>query len=277
MLCKVLKHDFVSTGRIMGIIYLIVAGIFGVTLISHYAKGGDNITVTEALGVAVLLIITLCMFVLTAVVVLTDFHKTLYAEQGYLTFTLPVKSWMTLLSKIIVSTVWFVIALAAFFASLWITGLVIKEEVLGENYDVIMSVLSQFSDFSVASIIVSVVVRIIMYFIQFAFFTITVFFTSTIANTRLFQKRSVLWTIILFIPISIIATKVAGFIDDNIVFSLFYIGDKLQLVTNNLKYAQLVAGGNVPIDIASLFVYLILGVGLFFATHYIMSKKVNIR
>lgn len=277
MLCKVLKHDFISTGRIMGIIYLIVAGIFGVTLISHYAKGGDNITVTEALGVAVLLIITLCMFVLTAVVVLTDFHKTLYAEQGYLTFTLPVKSWMTLLSKIIVSTVWFVIALAAFFASLWITGLVIKEEVLGENYDVIMSVLSQFSDFSVASIIVSVVVRIIMYFIQFAFFTITVFFTSTIANTRLFQKRSVLWTIILFIPISIIATKVAGFIDDNIVFSLFYIGDKLQLVTNNLKYAQLVAGGNVPIDIASLFVYLILGVGLFFATHYIMSKKVNIR
>lgn len=277
MLCKVLKHDFISTGRIMGIIYLIVAGIFGVTLISHYAKGGDNITVTEALGVAVLLIITLCMFVLTAVVVLTDFHKTLYAEQGYLTFTLPVKSWMTLLSKIIVSTVWFVIALAAFFASLWITALVIKEEVLGENYDVIMSVISQFSDFSVASIIVSVVVRIIMYFIQFAFFTITVFFTSTIANTRLFQKRSVLWTIILFIPISIIATKVAGFIDDNIVFSLFYIGDKLQLVTNNLKYAQLVAGGNVPIDIASLFVYLILGVGLFFATHYIMSKKVNIR
>lgn len=277
MLCKVLKHDFISTGRIMGIIYLIVAGISGITLISHYAKGGDDITITEALGVAILLMVTACMFVLTAVVVLTDFHKTLYAEQGYLTFTLPVKSWVILLSKIIVSTVWFVIALAAFFGSLWVTGLVIKEEVLGDNYDVIMSVLSQFSDFSISSIIVSIVIRIIMYFIQFAFFTITVFFTSTIANTRLFQKRSILWTIVLFIPISVIVSKVASFIDDNIVFSLFYIGDKIQLVTNNLKYAQLVAGGNAPIDIASVFVYLAIGIGLFFATHYLMSKKVNIK
>ncbi len=277
MLCKVLKHDFISTGRIMGVIYLIVAGISGVTLISHYAKGGDSMTVAEALGVAILLMVTACMFVLTAVVVLTDFHKTLYAEQGYLTFTLPVKSWMILLSKIIVSTVWFVIALAALFGSMWITGIVFKKEVLGDNYDLIMSMLSQFSNVSVTSIIVSVVVRIIMYFIQFAFFTVTVFFTSTIANTRLFQKRSVLWTIVLFIPISVIATKIAGFIDDHIVFSLFYIDGRLQLVTNNLKYAQLELAGNAPIDIASLFVYLALGIGLFFATHYLMSKKVNIR
>ena len=68
-----------------------------------------------------------------------------------------------------------------------------------------------------------------------------------------------------------------GYSHKHIVFSLFYIDGRLQLVTNNLKYAQLELAGNAPIDIASLFVYLALGIGLFFATHYLMSKKVNIR
>ena len=38
MMLKLLKNDFISTGRIMGVIYLIVAGISAGTLISHYTK-----------------------------------------------------------------------------------------------------------------------------------------------------------------------------------------------------------------------------------------------
>ena len=277
MFSKVIKHDFISTGRIMGIIYIIVAGISAVTLVSHYAKKAGEMTIAEMLGVSVLLIVSMCLFILTVVVVLTDFQKTLYGEQGYLTFTLPVKSWMILGSKVLVSTVWFVVALAALFGSMWVTVVVLKEEVLGENYDLIMSVLSQFSTVHVSAIVISVVIRIILYFVQFAFFTITVFFTSTIANTRHFQKRSTLWTIVLFIPIAFVVSKVAGFIDDHIVFSLFILDGKLSLVTDSAEYTRLMLNGSSPIDIASIFVYLIVGAGIFYATHYIMSKKVNIR
>ena len=277
MFSKVIKHDFISTGRIMGIIYIIVAGISAVTLISHYAKKAGEMTIAEMLGVSVLLIVSMCLFILTVVVVLNDFQKTLYGEQGYLTFTLPVKSWMILGSKVLVSTVWFVVALAALFGSMWVTVVVLKEEVLGENYDLIMSVLSQFSTVNVSAVVVSVVIRMILYFVQFAFFTITVFFTSTIANTRHFQKRSTLWTIVLFIPIAVIVSKVAGFIDDHIVFSLFFIDGNLSLVTDSAEYTRLMLNGSSPIDIASIFVYLIVGAGIFYATHYIMSKKVNIR
>lgn len=277
MFSKVIKHDFISTGRIMGIIYIIVAGISAVTLVSHYAKKAGEMTVAEMLGVSVLLIVSMCLFILTVVVVLNDFQKTLYGEQGYLTFTLPVKSWMILGSKVLVSTVWFVVALAALFGSMWVTVVVLKEEVLGENYDLIMSVLSQFSTVNVSAVVISVVIRIILYFVQFAFFTITVFFTSTIANTRHFQKRSTLWTIVLFIPIAVVVSKVAGFIDDHIVFSLFILDGKLSLVTDSAEYTRLLLNGSSPIDIASIFVYLIVGAGIFYATHYIMSKKVNIR
>jgi hypothetical protein len=234
-------------------------------------------TVAEAMGIALLLLVSLCLFVLTVVFVLTDFQKTLYGEQGYLTFTLPVKSWMILASKVIVSAVWFVVALAALLASLWVTVIVLKEKVLGDNYDLIMGMLEQISTVNVASTIFSIVIRIILYFIQFAFFTITVFFTSTVANTRHFQKKPIFWTIVFFVPIAGVATKFAEFINDKIVFSLFFIDGKMSLITDNLQYARLMANGNSPVDIASIFVYLILGAGIFFATHFIMSKKVNIR
>ena len=277
MMLKVLKNDFISTGRIMGVIYIIVAGISAGTLISHYAKSQADMTVAEAMGVALLLLVSLCLFVLTVVFVLSDFQKTLYGEQGYLTVTLPVKSWMILASKVIVATVWFVIALVALLASLWVTIVVLKEEILGENYDLIMGMFEQISTVNVASIIVSSVIRILLYFVQFAFFTITVFFTSTVANTRYFQKKSIFWTIVFFVPIAGVTTKIADFINSKIVFSLFFIEGKLNLVTDNLEYMRLQANGNSPVDIASIFVYLILGAGIFFATHYIMSKKVNIR
>ena len=277
MMLKLLKNDFIATGRIMGVIYVIVAGISAGTLISHYMKSGEDMTVVEAMGIALLLVVSLCLFVLTVVFVLSDFQKSLYGEQGYLTFTLPVKSWMILASKVIVATVLFVVSLAALLASLWVTVVVLKEEILGENYDLIMGMINQISTVNVASMAVSAVIRIILYFVQFAFFTITVFFTSTVANTRHFQKKNIFWTIVLFVPIAGVVTKFAEFIDSKIVFSLFFIEGKLSLVTDNLEYMRLQANGNSPVDIASIFVYLILGAGVFFATHYIMSKKVNIR
>ncbi len=276
MFSKVLKHDFISTGRIMGVIYIIVAGITALTLGSHYLKKGEDMAIGEALGVAALLLVSMCMFILTAVVVLTSFHKTLYGDQGYLTFTLPVKSWKLLLSKVIVSTTWFVIALAAFFGSMWVTVVVLKQDVLGENYEAIMGLISQFSSVKVSEIVATVIAKIIVFFVEFAFFTITIFFTSTLANTRLFQKRNILWTIVLFVPIAAAAVKLAEFINQNLVFAIFFVDDKIKLVTDNFEYQSLLLSTN-GIDIGELFVYLILGAGLFFATHYIMSKKVNIK
>ena len=276
MFFKVLKHDFISTGRIMGIIYIIVAGISAFTLGSHYLKKGDDMAIGEALGVAALLLVSMCMFILTAVVVLTSFHKTLYGDQGYLTFTLPVKSWKILLSKVLVSTSWFVIALAALFGSMWVTAVVLKQEVLGENYELIMDLISQFSTVNVPELIATIIAKIIVFFVEFAFFTITIFFTSTLANTRLFQKRSILWTIVLFVPIAAAAVKLAEFFNQHIVFALFFIDNKLKLVTDNFEYQSLLLNNNA-IDIGELFVYFILGAGIFFATHYIMSKKVNIK
>lgn len=261
----------------MGVIYIIVAGIAAVTLGSHYLKKGAELTLSETLGVLMLFIVAICLAALTTVVVLVNFHKSLYGEQGYLTFTLPVKSWKLLLSKVIMATVWFVLAFAAIFGSMYVIYFVCRDELIGQDaFDVLSSMLAEVADINISGVIVTVIAKLILAFITFSFYILTIFFTSTLANTRLFQSHNVLWTILLFLPIMFVSNKIAVFINQRVVFTLFFIDDKIKLVTDNLEYQSLYLTTN-GIDLGSIFVYLVLGVALFFATHFIMSKKVNIK
>ena len=80
----------------------------------------------------------------------------------------------------------------------------------------------------------------------------------------------------MFIPIAVVTVKLAEFINERLVFSIFFVDDKIKLVTDNFEYQSLLLNNN-GIDIGELFVYFILGAGIFVATHYIMSKKINIK
>lgn len=276
MLGKLIKHDIISTGRIMGIIYAIVAGISAVILISHYANKGQ-MTVGQSLGVVALFLISMCMFILTTVIVLTDFQKSLYGDRGYLTFTLPVKSQSILASKLIVSTLWYVVALAAFFGSIYTFIVVIKNEVVSNEYGALVDMFSMYTGITWYSLTALITINIIKYFIMFAYFTMAVFFAISIANTRRFQQHYLLWTIIFAIPIVGITYKIGSLIEKNIVFSVGIVNNTIKFVASNSAYQSIIALNGKTVDISSIFIYAAFGIGLFFATHYIMSKKVNIK
>ena len=104
MLGKLLKNEFIATGRIMGALYAVVAVIMAYVLGSYYIAK-DTASTGQMLGIMVLLLISSCSFILTAVVMIMNFQKSLYGDQGYLSFTLPVKGSTLLISKIITSTV----------------------------------------------------------------------------------------------------------------------------------------------------------------------------
>ena len=93
MLSKLLKHELISTGRIMGVLYAVVGVLMAYIVGSYYiGKGSEAATTGQMLGMMVLLIVSSCSFFLTVIVMISNFQRTLYGDQGYLTFTLPVKS-----------------------------------------------------------------------------------------------------------------------------------------------------------------------------------------
>ncbi len=274
MLGKLLKHEFIATGRIMGALYAVVAVIMAYVLGSYYISK-DTATTGQMLGITVLLLISSCSFILTAVVMIVNFQRSLYGEQGYLSFTLPVKGSTLLFSKILASTVWFVAAFLCLMGSAAITYFVVKEDVIGdETFSTIESLLPMFlQGKSISTIVTSIVISMISYFLRFAVITLEMYFAISLANTRHFQKRYLLWTIIFTIVILFAVEKISGVISDNITFGLSIVGNEISVITN---YDDLASGASFT-DLVSIITYLIFGVGLYYATFYVMNKKVNIR
>ena len=273
MLNKLIKHDFIATGRIMGTVYAVVILIMGYVLASYYITR-DEENIGQMLGITVLLIIAMCSFILTTVVMIADFQKTLYGDQGYLSFTLPVKSVSLLTSKVITSTVWYVAAFACLIGTMAVTYTVLKEDVMGDNYETLESLLPMFTGGrSVSTLILSIVLSLINYFIRFAVITIEIYFAITLANTRLFQKRYLLWTIVFAIAVIFCDIQLSNVISEHITFDLAVSADQIALITD---YFDSPAGASY-ISLAGTVVSLVIGAVLFYLTFYVMSKKVNIR
>ena len=156
-----------------------------------------------------------------------------------------------------------------------ISFFVIKEDVIGEDtFATIESLLPIFLEGkSISTVLTTVVLMMVGYFLRFAVITIAMYFAISLANTRHFQKHYLLWTIVFTVAILFAVANISEIISGRIVFGLSIVGNKLSVITS---FAE--AGiGSSYIDLVSIIVYLLFGVGLYYATFYVMNKKVNIR
>jgi hypothetical protein len=278
MFGKLLKNEFISTGRIMGILYAVVLVIMGYLLGSYYigrnAADADPSN-GQIVGVFLLMMISFCSFILTTIVMITNFQKTLYGDQGYLSFTLPVKSTALLASKVIVSTLWYVAAFLCLLGTAAISFYVLREDVLGaESYDLLEQMLPMvLGGKSVATMITSALISMITIFIRFAIVAIEVYFAISLANTRHFQKHYLLWTIVFSGAIIYIIEQLTTLITRNVVFGLSVENNTYRLITD---FKNMSLYGNY-VDLAGLMIAVVAGVAFFFATRYVMKNKVNIR
>lgn len=136
MFAKLLKYDFRSTKKI-GLILLLcilgaaVLGGAGIVSIVGIVESGISdalrsvltvmLTLTIVMSVITLIIAAFVMFVYICV----NFYKSLVTDEGYLTFTLPVKAKDILLSKTVNGIVWMVITVLAIIVSIFLVAFVV--------------------------------------------------------------------------------------------------------------------------------------------------------
>lgn len=108
MLGKLLKYEFRATGRLFLPLYgaLVIFSLINALLLSF--REVPQLPAVLAMFVYVLLAIAI--FVVTFIVMIQRFYKNLLSDEGYLMFTLPVKTWYHILCKLIVSTVWLIVS-----------------------------------------------------------------------------------------------------------------------------------------------------------------------
>ncbi len=276
MFGKLIKHEFIATGRIMAIVYGIIAVLSAYILGSFYLGDAsvDSDALLPSLSLILLFFVAMANVVLTIIVIMTNFQKSLYGDQGYLTFTLPVKSVSLLSAKILVSTFWYIAAsLTVVVASFLFLGAVEKD--LGEEGVTLIEMLLGLydSEMSIAVLIFQIAMVFVDFFFAALMFTLEVCFAITLSNTRLFQKHHVIFTLVFSGVAAWVTSKITSLVTDFATFGFNYDmdTDKLELVVNEsemfLSY----------IDLLTPIVTFALTIVFFFGTNYLMKKKINLR
>ncbi|HEL9635140.1 TPA: ABC transporter permease [Streptococcus suis] len=260
MFKKLVKYEFQSVGKWYLGVYLAalllsaVLGIWIQTLTLRVQTGN-----TEPGGAEMVLLGTIFMtfgiliatlFLSTFFLVVNRFRKNVYGRQGYLTMTLPVNSHQIVLSKLLVSLVWYFLAAITVLLSIGILFALI----MMNNEDFLIPELQTF----IQQLDWSVIFAHLFYsLIESTMGILLIYFSISVG--QLFKDHRLLFAILTYIGISIVV-GVFG----TLVF------------TNNLENLYNAAQPLYPSPILAL-VNIILAFAYYFGTHFIMTKKLNLQ
>ncbi|NQG19501.1 ABC transporter permease [Streptococcus suis] len=260
MFKKLLKYEFQSVGKWYVGIYvgaLVLSAILGFWLqaLTLRAQAGS----TEPGGAEMVLfgtsfmtfgILIAALGLSTFFMVINRFRKNVYGRQGYLTMTLPVSSHHIILSKLLASLVWYLLAGITIILSIGIILAVLMLEIEEFLVPELQTLIQQL-DWSV------VFAHLFYALIESTMGILLIYFSISVG--QLFKDHRLLFAILTYIGISIVV-GVFG----TIVF------------TNYLENLYNAAQPLYPNPILAL-INIILAFAYYFGTHYIMTKKLNLQ
>ena len=270
MLGKLIKNEFKSNIHSVGMIYLVSAAAILIMLASYIA----DITWISALATIVLIATGLIAVVVTFISVVSNFKKTLYGDQGYLSFTLPVTSGQLLAAKTITSFCWMLLSYLVA-GGIFVGVYLYSTAMIGEDVKMALKLMSSmFEGFpSTTTIKQGVVIMALIVFIRIIVLIAQLYFAITLANTRVMQKLGGFAPFVIFFAIFIVMQIISLLLAQYVPFTL--------VVTENGLFYSMVSTMESPLGLtfglAGTVFNVICAALLFWGTAKIMNTKINIK
>ncbi len=261
-----LKNDFLASSRVISLIYIveIIAYVFFMIIKD---RGNNRLL---ALGIVLNFAIPFLLIFVSLFFVIYDFNKSLYSQQGYLTYSLPVTAKQLLGSKMIVYGLWMFVSYAV---ALFVWGYLASYAEGNENVKMADVALTLFGMPSIAHIKVYLFYYMIMFFVILFSFISMIYFAITASHMRTFQNANFISAVIIFFVCAIIMFVMIAIVDKNIFISFLVYDDgptKLVIGKKNLE-------DGVSLPMSPIFYLIIQDIALFFITSSIMKKWINIK
>lgn len=218
MLGKLIKNDFKTSAHTMGMIYLSAAIAVAFMAFAYIFE----VTWISGVATMALLAISVIAVVVTFVLIVADFQRTLFGNQGYLSHTLPVTSGQLVISKTIVSFAWMILSYAVGVAIL-IGVYGYASAMIGDDVKVAFQLLTIFFEGlpSGATVKIVAALGLLVLFIRIVVLIAQLFFAITLSNTRVMAKFGTFAAIIIFFAVFLImiiaSTVLANYIPLSIV------------------------------------------------------------
>lgn len=256
MVFKLLKYDFKSMLRVFVPLWL---ALLAVSLINHFtlfstSGSPHSVDGMKAIPLLVFFGLMIAAGVLTAVLVIQRFYMGLLKDEGYLMFTLPVKPWQLLTSKVISAMVVCVLSLGVGVLSMMILGYQV------EDYQQLFSNLGtsirEYPGTAAALLALAV---------TWGFAAITQIYVS-LALGHLANRHRIAWAVGIYIAIQTVLSWLFTTFGNQVQSWLLNSYSILNPQMENLNKAMWIMAGG----------YLVLGVVFFLVTERILSKKLNL-
>lgn len=260
MLGKLFKHEMKATARMLLPLYLVLAVFTIMDRIVIYLdifKGVLKVIpgfITFGYVVSIIALI-----IVSSVIIITRFYKNLMTDEGYLMFTLPVKSHELINSKLLTSTIWTITSTIAVIASIVIvfSGSIHFSEV-PEVWQAIADEMKRAFGSNTTLLVIEFIVLIAVSILN----SILMIYVS-IAIGQLFNGHKILGSFAAYIVLNIVVQVVSTII--TIIFSLIF----------NHTVVEINALPQVIFPI-SILLFTILTVVYYLVTDYIFKRKLNL-
>jgi hypothetical protein len=270
MLGKLIKNEFKANIHTIGMIYVVAAAAILIMMAAFIVK----INWLSALATIVLIATGVLAVVMTFVSVVTNFKKTLFGGQGYLSFTLPVTSGQLLAAKTITSFCWMLLSYAVAIG-VFLGVYLYATAMIGEDVKMALSMISMLFEGlpDGETVKLAIALAALIVFIRIVVLIAQLYFAITISNTRPFQKHHSLYAMLFMAVIGFVVIKLSEVVGKEPFFGVNY-----NFSTEKIAFA---VGDNAKlavahVDLAVPLFLIIVSVGFFFITHYLMKKKINI-
>lgn len=272
MFGKLIKNEFKSNIHTLGMIYITAVVLAGLMALSYVFK----INWISAISTALLIASAGIAIVVTFLLVIVNFQKSLYGNQGYLSFTLPVTSGQLLASKAVVAFCWMLLSFI-FAGAVFIGVYLYATAMVGDDVKAAISMLKLFSDaIPDKKIVIDMIILIVVFMFTWIVFLISeLFFAITLSNTRAMQKLGGFAIIIMFFVVFIATTVISTLLTKNVPLSLIVSPTAIELATG--IDMNMTAENAFVFGITGFIFRIIATVVLFVVTTVIMNTKVNIK
>ena len=276
MLGKLIKHETRATSRIFLPLYgaLLILTIFTKLVMAIGAPdffseaASNNSNVAEIiLGISFtlyfVLIVGIC--VMTLVMIIQRFYKNLFTDEGYLMFSLPVKTWELVLSKLLVGLIWSAVCTLMIVISFFILSLG-SFTMMDLTQGISMAYTEFYSTFGTS---LNVLIFEIMMLIVVSTISSILMIYVSIAIGQLFNQHRIVASFGAYIVITI-ALQIIG----SILMAIFALGNLDAVISQGqdgeaMQMIHLLINGSTLCNV-------ILCVGFYFATQYIMKNRLNL-
>lgn len=264
MLGKLIKYEVRATSRLFLPFYgaLIILALINKTFFSFKTPIPDFIA-EVTLGIYGVIMIAIA--VLTFLVMIQRFYKNLLTDEGYLMFTLPVRPWQLITSKLIAAIIW--MALSAFVALFTIFLMVFNSQMLPHLYKFIIEFFQKVSPTDRMAGILFVFRLGLTTFIS-GVCTILMIYAS-IAIGHLFGKYRILASFGAFLAITFLLQGVGSL---STAFFMRPLVERLDQAQAFFEFANAIG----TLLWASNLINIVLSVVFFSLTSYILQKRLNL-